>query len=73
MIFNYLGDFCNHLCMSFQSWPLQLHVTGFFHGGVFSPAPTKGQFLHSLFVLESHLIPPDGAQFLIKLLYWIER
>lgn len=50
-----------------------LYVTGFFHGGVISPAPTKCQFLHRLFVLDSHLIAPDGAHFLIKLLCWIER
>lgn len=48
-------------------------VAGFFHGGATSPAPTKCQFLHRLFVLDSHLMPPDGAHFLISLFYWIGR
>lgn len=48
-------------------------VAGLFDGGVTSPAPAKCQFLHRLFVLDCHLIPPDGAHFLISLFYWIGR
>lgn len=48
-------------------------VTGFFQGGVISPAPAKCQFLHKLLVLDSHPTPPDEAHFLIRLLYWRER